>query len=203
MNVCGITLRAAQMMQPKNDVRYYLNGVFLGANGDIVATDGHTLFYAPSSFEAGQIEDTIINIEGLIPKNVETAFFDFERKVIIAGKKTLPFTVIEGKFPDYNRVIPKEDAPDSFYIHIAPKYLKKVHDVYGDYGVLMVPTGNYTAPIRVTSPGHPILNKTQTIIMPVLLFSKGDKGATELEDRIERTMHEFISRADIKRRKVA
>ena len=37
-------IRAAMACQAKNEVRYYLTGILIAKNGDIVGTDGHALF---------------------------------------------------------------------------------------------------------------------------------------------------------------
>jgi DNA polymerase III sliding clamp (beta) subunit (PCNA family) len=109
-------IRAAQANQAKGDYRYYLNGILLAANGDVVATDGHTLFKSNHDWSTlvdsdTPWENTIVNIEGKVPANAATVEFDFDRMVAncvtAKGKvKTFTFTIIDGKFPDYNRVIP-------------------------------------------------------------------------------------------------
>lgn len=47
LTVNAALIRGAQACQAKKDVRYYLNGILLAANGDIVGTDGRCLFHSP------------------------------------------------------------------------------------------------------------------------------------------------------------
>lgn len=103
----------------QQDIRYYLNGVLLsldGSNFSVVATDGHRLAYAncvlEGSYARGEIivprkainellrllEDTDSDISLHISDNYISAEFSgihFQSKVI------------DGKFPDYKRVIPE------------------------------------------------------------------------------------------------
>ena len=103
----------------QQDVRYYLNGVLLiieGNNLKVVATDGHRL-----AFSAGVIDGNYEKQEIIIPRkavtelckllgdtneNVEIEFSTQQVKVAFSGIDLIS-KVIDGKFPDYERVIPK------------------------------------------------------------------------------------------------
>lgn len=37
------TLLVMQLFKARNEVRYYLNGIFFGADGKVCATNGHTM----------------------------------------------------------------------------------------------------------------------------------------------------------------
>ena len=112
-------LLSVQYAMAQQDVRYYLNGVLLIIDGDklkVVATDGHRLAY-----NAGAIDGHYEKQEIILPRkavtelsklladsdeSVELEFSQQQVKVNFSGI-TLITKVIEGKFPDYERVIPK------------------------------------------------------------------------------------------------
>ncbi|MDO8294751.1 MAG: DNA polymerase III subunit beta [Gallionella sp.] len=114
-------LFSVQYAMAQQDVRYYLNGVLLIIDGNklkVVATDGHRLAY-----NAGTIDGHYEKQEIILPRkavselsklladsdeSVELEFSQQQVKVTFSGI-TLITKVIEGKFPDYERVIPKYD----------------------------------------------------------------------------------------------
>lgn len=114
-------LFSVQYAMAQQDVRYYLNGVLLIIDGNklkVVATDGHRLAY-----NAGVIEGHYEKQEIILPRkavtelskllsdsdeSVELEFSQQQVKAVFSGI-TLITKVIEGKFPDYERVIPKYD----------------------------------------------------------------------------------------------
>jgi DNA polymerase-3 subunit beta len=112
-------LLSVQYAMAQQDVRYYLNGVLLiieGNNLKVVATDGHRL-----AFNAGIINGNYEKQEIILPRkavaelckllgdtneNVEIEFSAQQVKVVFSGINLIS-KVIDGKFPDYERVIPK------------------------------------------------------------------------------------------------
>jgi hypothetical protein len=84
------TLAAARLCQAKNDVRYYLNGVYINHN-TIVSTNGHVMFVGPYRNEDGKRQwlppsqdwghadelqegqDFILDIRGVIPVKAKTS----------------------------------------------------------------------------------------------------------------------------------
>ena len=112
-------LLSVQYAMAQQDVRYYLNGVLLiieGNNLKAVATDGHRL-----AFNAGVINGNHKKQEIIVPRkavaelckllgdtneSVEIEFSNKQVKVVFSGIN-LTSKVIDGKFPDYERVIPK------------------------------------------------------------------------------------------------
>lgn len=112
-------LLSVQYAMAQQDVRYYLNGVLLiieGNNLKVVATDGHRL-----AFNAGVINGNHEKQEIIMPRkavaelckllgdtneSVEIEFSNQQVKVAFSGIN-LTSKVIDGKFPDYERVIPK------------------------------------------------------------------------------------------------
>lgn len=107
-------IKSAMTMQAKNDIRYYLNGILIGG-GKVVATDGHRLIVVDSP--ESTFEPTIFAIKGRVPKKAMSCDFVFigEDYGVVMSKDTVgndidavvKFAVVDGRYPDYNRVIPK------------------------------------------------------------------------------------------------
>jgi len=93
------------------ETRYYLNGVyFLKSGGKItaVATDGHRL--ARNEMESGAPDFAGIIIPqktvSLLPKGTHTVRLSDSKIQIDAGDTVLTSKLIDGTYPDYQRVIP-------------------------------------------------------------------------------------------------
>jgi DNA polymerase-3 subunit beta len=103
----------------QQDIRYYLNGLLLvvdGKNVIAVATDGHRLAFCQvqteQEFPRHEViipRKTILELQRLLEENEEPVRLD-----IAANQVKLTFAdieliskLVEGKFPDYTRVIPK------------------------------------------------------------------------------------------------
>lgn len=113
ITVSARLLRAAMTFAAKNDVRYYLNGVFVEPSPDghgvrLVATDGHrlaVLFDADGSADAPAIIERH-KLPTLPRKGGETlATFDGERATYPGGT-SLPVSYVDGRFPDWQAVVP-------------------------------------------------------------------------------------------------
>ena len=103
----------------QQDIRYYLNGLLLIADGNIlrmVATDGHRLGYASSEFEQAVSRiDVILPRKTVMELSRQLSDSDDALEVILAGNQAvfrfgpieLVTKLIDGKFPDYERVIPQ------------------------------------------------------------------------------------------------
>ena len=103
-----------------HDIRYYLNGILFIAEGKtltLVATDGHRLALAqnqlvqdvPSKQEVILPRKTVLELQRLL-KDVDTAIemrFANNQAKFVFGEMQFVTKLVEGKFPDYNRVIPK------------------------------------------------------------------------------------------------
>jgi len=111
-------LHLVEFAMAQQDVRYYLNGLLLVIEGQTlvaVATDGHRLSYAStgldSSFERQEViipRKTVQELSKLLEDTDAPVSLE-----ILANQVRLQFSevevvskVIDGKFPDYNRVIP-------------------------------------------------------------------------------------------------
>jgi DNA polymerase III subunit beta len=96
------TLRLVDFAMAQQDIRFYLNGMLfvLEKNQLIcVATDGHRLSYASMPIEGDFAKQEIIVPRKTVIELANQVRFSF-------GNIELTSKVIDGKFPDYNRVIP-------------------------------------------------------------------------------------------------
>jgi DNA polymerase III subunit beta len=102
-----------------HDIRYYLNGILFIAEGrtlTLVATDGHRLALAQATLE-GEIpkqevilpRKTVLELQRLLRDEdtpIEMRFAGNQARFSFSGMEFVT-KLVEGKFPDYNRVIPK------------------------------------------------------------------------------------------------
>jgi DNA polymerase-3 subunit beta len=103
-----------------HDIRYYLNGILFIAEGKtltLVATDGHRLAMAqsqlaadvPSKQEVILPRKTVLELQRLLKDEdtpIEMRFANNQAKFAFSGMEFVT-KLVEGKFPDYNRVIPR------------------------------------------------------------------------------------------------
>jgi DNA polymerase III subunit beta len=103
-----------------HDIRYYLNGILFIAEGKtltLVATDGSRLALAQSALEADVPNKqevilprkTVLELQRLLRDEdtvIEMRFANSQAKFAFSGMEFVT-KLVEGKFPDYNRVIPK------------------------------------------------------------------------------------------------
>jgi len=103
-----------------HDIRYYLNGILFIAEGKmltLVATDGHRLALAqaqlatdvPSKQEVILPRKTVLELQRLLKDDeaaIEMRFAGNQARFQFSGMEFVT-KLVEGKFPDYNRVIPK------------------------------------------------------------------------------------------------
>ena len=101
------------------DIRYYLNGILFVAEGQqlsLVATDGHRLAFASATLDVEVPKQevilprkTVIELQRLLSDAdgaIEMCFANNQAKFSF-GAMEFVTKLVEGKFPDYNRVIPK------------------------------------------------------------------------------------------------
>jgi DNA polymerase-3 subunit beta len=106
------------------DVRYYLNGLLLDIGDGIlraVATDGHRLAIAEMAAETGDTPRQVIVPRKGISELLRLLGSGDEGVTIELGSNAIQVTLpdvrltsklIDGKFPDYRRVVPKEEDSD-------------------------------------------------------------------------------------------
>ncbi len=106
-----------------NDIRYYLNGMLFVADGktlSIVATDGHRLAFASTELEVEVPvrqevilpRKTVVELQRLLSNDNENVTFQFaanQAKLSFSGMDFVT-KLVDGRFPDYKRVIPKSTA---------------------------------------------------------------------------------------------
>ncbi len=100
--------------------RYYLNGalmLLMDNQMELVSTDGHRLAYTKLAIEGQKVENEIRTIVSKKTLNElrkfedETIEFDLDENNLFfhIRNRTLISRIIEGKFPNYEAVIPKEN----------------------------------------------------------------------------------------------
>ena len=110
-----------------HDIRYYLNGILFVAEGKsltLVATDGHRLALAQATLDVEIPKQevilprkTVLELQRLLKDEskdekdsneglIEMRFAGNQAKFSFSGMEFVT-KLVEGKFPDYNRVIPK------------------------------------------------------------------------------------------------
>jgi DNA polymerase-3 subunit beta len=111
-------LHLVQYSMAQQDIRYYLNGLLLAFEDDqirMVATDGHRLSYAAGAIEGKHEKREVIlprkAVQELVKlladedEDVEVQIYASQVRFRFGGIELLT-KVIDGKFPDYTRVIP-------------------------------------------------------------------------------------------------
>jgi len=145
----------AKYIAPEDDIRYYLNGVLVEFDaegiGYLVATNGHML--AVFRIEAG-VENPPFpkSLSFIMPREMALLFdasmfraadisYDDEAKTIRAKllDYTIEFKAIEGKYPDWRKVISK--VASGVPAQYQPRYLNKfskLSGLIGDPGIILI-----------------------------------------------------------------
>ena len=102
-----------------HDIRYYLNGILFVAEGQqlsLVSTDGHRLAFASAMLDVEVPKQevilprkTVLELQRLLSDAegaIEMQFANNQDKFSFDGMEFVT-KLVEGKFPDYNRVIPR------------------------------------------------------------------------------------------------
>ena len=114
-------LSQVQYAMAVQDIRYYLNGLLMqveGSNLRLVATDGHRLAYS-----AAVIDADLPKAEVILPRKTVLELFKLlnrpEEPVTVellnnqvrfrCNDTVVVSKVVDGKFPDFNRVIPQDN----------------------------------------------------------------------------------------------
>ncbi len=110
-----------QYAMAQQDIRYYLNGMLMVLDGStltLVSTDGHRLGYISRDLGAGSYprrevilpRKTIIELSKLLSDSDDPISIDISTNQarFAFGGISLISKMVDGKFPDYTRVIPKE-----------------------------------------------------------------------------------------------
>ena len=112
-------LALVQYAMAQQDIRYYLNGLLLVVNGSeirVVATDGHRLAYASETLQGThERQEVILPRKTVLELSRQLADNDDPLDIVLAptqvqfrfGSIEFVSKLIDGKFPDYERVIPQ------------------------------------------------------------------------------------------------
>jgi DNA polymerase-3 subunit beta len=120
-------IQQVQFAMAVNDIRYYLNGVLLETDGTwlkMVATDGHRMAYAQVALEGDLPKQqvilprkTVLELQRLLKDSKDESEDETIRLSFSPNQARFEFSnmefvskLIEGKFPDYNRVLPASYA---------------------------------------------------------------------------------------------
>ena len=107
-------IRAAMACQAKKDVRYYLQGILIAKNGDVVGTNGKVLFRGAHTFNDCDSlpHDIILSIDGTIPASAQSVTVELSSAgpcatgiARIDTNKCFSCYIIDGKYPQYQLVI--------------------------------------------------------------------------------------------------
>ena len=113
LKISKLLLESALIFQARNDVRYYLNGICFMTDGRIASTDGHRAFIGGRNNNK-LAENVIIKISKSPTKRYEYATIDTKAKIATYHDEAGAMVgagiceEIDGRFPDIDRVIPKE-----------------------------------------------------------------------------------------------
>ena len=111
-------LKQVEFAMAQQDIRYYLNGLLIEVNGNklsVVGTDGHRLSFTctelAKSYDKQEFilpRKTVIELIKLLDDSEHDASIEISQAQVnfSFGEIRLISKVIDGKFPDYNRVIP-------------------------------------------------------------------------------------------------
>ncbi|MGB0494804.1 MAG: DNA polymerase III subunit beta [Kangiellaceae bacterium] len=116
------TIDKTQFAMAQQDVRYYLNGMLLELDNDnllTVATDGHRLALSRLSLDSAvtsEIVQVIVPRKGVLEANKLLSSIDEEATVslnsnhirITLGQFVFTSKLVDGRFPDYQKVLPKD-----------------------------------------------------------------------------------------------
>jgi DNA polymerase-3 subunit beta len=116
-------LGLVQYAMAQQDIRYYLNGLLMVIDGGslkLVATDGHRLAFASRELGLKDVpkqevilpRKTIIELSKLLGETDEPVSIELSTNQarFSFGEVLLISKLVDGKFPDYGRVIPQEQA---------------------------------------------------------------------------------------------
>src|SRR5437762_2063614 len=115
-------IKLAEFAMAQQDIRYYLNGMLLVVDKDLlqaVATDGHRLSYASLALSGDYARQevilprkTVLELSKLLDDSDSDVAIDLLGNQVRFRFSAVELVskVVDGKFPDYNRVIPTGHA---------------------------------------------------------------------------------------------
>ena len=185
-------LKAMLNLAAKQDIRYYLNGVFVEFNQQttrLVATCGHKMGLLNHPSEDNQGAGSLIIPREVIENLPKTGKFDPELTItkfdgnatgwtiVIPGGTQIVFQQIEGNFPDYRRVCNFKTSGEaaSFNYEYMVQFLKVQHALGGSKTCTVNLYQNGTSGALVTLAG---VDNFAGVIMPIRSEATSQAGAT-------------------------
>jgi DNA polymerase-3 subunit beta len=195
INIYRNKLKAASRFMAVQDIRYYLNGLLIESNDvqtRIVATDGHTMFCGYDDAKGNNVG----SFAGIMPSDTVKAILAWkaphksaadmpvvlttsddplgEHRAEWCGNVVI-FRVVEGRYPDYTRVIPQ--SVSGLAGNYNPDYLARCKAAGIDlgnsklYGINLTQNGDGPALVTFSAQAF-------AVIMP-MRGEPGDIGAAE------------------------
>lgn len=155
------TLRGLLKVAATKDVRYYLCGVYVDpANGCLVATDGHAMLLAKQEFESklapfvipSKLIKSVLKHTKISASAVLVSVTDVEgsqwRQIRLDACKGFEIgSEIEGRYPDYRRVVPEKlSGKDAHYDPLQFAVLQE--------GISLVRGQSSTQPVEIIRNGN-------------------------------------------------
>ena len=122
-NTLRLLIEKTAFAMAQQDVRYYLNGLLFEVSAQkirTVATDGHRLAFAEKSLDSNiaDVKQVILPRKGVLELLRLLGDSEEPVRLVLASNQMqvesdgVRFTskLIDGRFPDYNRVIPESDS---------------------------------------------------------------------------------------------
>lgn len=174
LKISKLLLEGALMFQAKQDVRYYLNGICFMPDGRVAATDGHRAMIA-SKHENKLKDNVIVSVSKSPTKRYSYALLDTETNIVTYHDEHEAMvgagicSEVDGRFPDIDRVIPKQTAATE-QICFNAKYLEDVEKLAKLFNpkyeaVLFELNGNTSA--AVANINAPTGETAKVIVMPM------------------------------------
>lgn len=174
LKVSKLLLEGALMFQANQDVRYYLNGICFMPDGRVAATDGHRAMIA-SKHENKLTDNVIVSVSkaptrrydySLLDTKIGIVTYHDEHEIMVGAGIC---SEIDGRFPDIDRVIPKQTEPTE-QIGFNAKYLADVEKLAKLFNpkyeaVLFELNGNSGAAVANIS--APTGETAKVIVMPM------------------------------------
>lgn len=172
-------VKALLRIAPAKEARHYLCGVYVDPEGYAVVTDGHCLLAIrcePSNAEGYIVGRDVLE---LAAKNAHKGAgielsLNYVRYLTKAGSQSLPHNRIDGRFPDWRRVVPQSCSGDRAWfdsekLEQLRKCLDDMRSGKGRSIVFLQQNGNSPAIVE-TSP------EVVALIMPMRDDGKFDAG---------------------------
>lgn len=154
-------IKAAVHCMAKKDVRYYLNGcLFDFEHGTVnslylISTNGHMLSAFRLGLEYLEDEQTS-NFKIIVPRDVMIGAAKVKTGCVLESMPDgrymlgdIVFSPIEGRYPDYRRVIPTEISGE--VSHVSPEYVLAGFNALADFGekeIRLTQNGNSCAVVH-------------------------------------------------------